>query len=229
MITGRAPSRPDLAASRTHVVIRGADFTKRPRRADPAPYPRAVIPTAPDDVRAPADADLLAAHRAGDPRAFDLLARRNYGLLWGVAMRMLAHPDDAADAVQEALIAALRRANTFRGEASVRTWLCRITVNVCIDRIRRERLRRTESWDDREPAPGGDPAGRVVTRIAVDEALAQLSIEQRVAVVLVDVQGWSVAEVARLVGVPPGTVKSRCARARSRLAELLGHLREEHR
>jgi len=65
--------------------------------------------------------------------------------------------------------------------------------------------------------------------LAVDEALAQLSVEQRVAVVLVDVQGWSVAEVARLVGVPPGTVKSRCARARTRLAELLGHLREEHR
>ena len=65
--------------------------------------------------------------------------------------------------------------------------------------------------------------------MAVDEALAHLTVEQRVAVVLVDVQGWSVAEVAQLVGVPPGTVKSRCARARTRLAALLGHLREEHR
>ena len=188
-----------------------------------------MTPVAPHDVRAPTDAQLLAAHRAGDPRAFDLLARHNYGLLWGVAMRMLDHPDDAADAVQEALIAALRRAHTYRGEASVRTWLCRITVNTCIDRIRRERLRPTEAWGEREPSSGVDHAGRVVTRLAVDEALAQLSVEQRVAVVLVDVQGWSVAEVARLVGVPPGTVKSRCARARTRLAELLGHLREEHR
>ena len=85
------------------------------------------------------------------------------------------------------------------------------------------------AWGDREPPSGVDHAGRVVTRIAVDEALAQLTTPQRVAVVLVDVQGWSVAEVARLVGVPPGTVKSRCARARTRLAELLGHLREEHR
>ncbi len=186
-----------------------------------------MIPVASDDVRVPTDAELLAAHRAGDPRAFGLLARHNYGRLWGVAMRTLDHPDDAADAVQEALIAALRRAHTYRGEASVSTWLCRITVNVCIDRIRRERLRPTESWDDREPVAGADPAGRVVTRMAVDEALAQLSVEQRVAVVLVDVQGWSVAEVAELVGVPPGTVKSRCARARTRLAELLGHLREE--
>jgi RNA polymerase sigma-70 factor, ECF subfamily len=188
-----------------------------------------VTPVAPHDLRAPTDAQLLAAHRAGDPRAFDQLARQNYGLLWGVAMRMLDHPDDAADAVQEALIAALRRAHTYRGEASVRTWLCRITVNTCIDRIRRDRLRPTEAWGDREPASGVDHAGRVVTRMAVDEALAQLSVEQRVAVVLVDMQGWSVTEVARLVGVPPGTVKSRCARARTRLAELLGHLREEHR
>jgi RNA polymerase sigma-70 factor, ECF subfamily len=188
-----------------------------------------VIPVAPDDVRAPTDAELLAAHRAGDPRALGVLARHHYGRLWGVAMRMLDHPDDAADAVQEALIAALRRAHTYRGEASVSTWLCRITVNACIDRIRRERLRRTEAWDDRDSPTGTDHAGRVVTRIAVDEALAQLTVEQRVAVVLVDVQGWSVAEVAQLVGVPPGTVKSRCARARTRLAELLGHLREEHR
>ncbi len=188
-----------------------------------------MIPAAPDDVRVPTDAELLAAHRGGDPQAFGMLARHNYGRLWGVAMRMLNHPDDAADAVQEALIAALRRAHTYRGEASVRTWLCRITINVCIDRIRRERLRPTEAWGDHEPPSGVDHAGRVVTRMAVDEALAQLTVEQRVAVVLVDVQGWSVAEVAQLVGVPPGTVKSRCARARTRLAELLGHLREEHR
>jgi RNA polymerase sigma-70 factor, ECF subfamily len=188
-----------------------------------------VNPVAPDDLREFTDAELLAAHRTGDPRAFDLLARRNYGSLWGVAMRVLDHPDDAADAVQEALIAALRRAHTYRGEASVRTWLCRITANTCIDRIRRDRLRPTEGWGEREPSSGVDHAGRIITRIAVDEALAQLTAPQRVAVVLVDVQGWSVAEVARLVGVPPGTVKSRCARARTRLAELLGHLREEPR
>jgi len=222
----RAPNRRSWRGA---APIRGAGFPKRPRPVGPASYSRAVIPTAPDDVRVPTDADLLAAHRAGDPQAFDLLARHSYGLLWGVAMRMLDHPDDAADAVQEALIAALRRAHTYRGEASVRTWLCRITVNTCIDRLRRERLRPTEAWNDRDQASGVDHAGRVVTRMAVDEALAQLTVEQRVAVVLVDVQGWSVAEVAQLVGVPQGTVKSRCARARTRLAELLGHLREEHR
>lgn len=188
-----------------------------------------MIPVVPDDVRAPTDAELMAAHRAGDAAAFGLLAERNFGRLWGVAMRMLDHPDDAADAVQEALISALRRAHTYRGDASVSTWLCRITVNVCIDRIRRERTRPTVPWGDRDLPSRADPAGELVTRLAVDDALAALPIEQRVAVVLVDVQGWPVAEVARLEGVPVGTVKSRCARARTRLAELLGHLREEHR
>lgn len=188
-----------------------------------------MIPVAPDDVRAPTDAELMAAHRAGDQRAFGVLAERNFGRLWGVAMRMLDHPDDAADAVQEALVAALRRAHTFRGDASVRTWLCRIAVNICIDRIRRDRLRPTVAWGDREVPSCADLAGELVTRMTVDDALARLTVEQRVAVVLVDMQGWPVAEVAQLVGVPVGTVKSRCARARTRLAELLGHLREEHR
>ncbi len=188
-----------------------------------------MIPVAPDDIRAPTDAELMAAHRAGDPEAFGLLAERNFGRLWGVAMRMLDHPDDAADAVQEALIAGLRRAHTYRGDASVRTWLCRITVNVCIDRIRRDRNRPTVPWGDRDLPARADPTGELVTRMAVDDALAALPVEQRVAVVLVDVQGWPVAEVAQLEGVPVGTVKSRCARARTRLAELLGHLREEHR
>lgn len=183
----------------------------------------------PDDVRVPTDAELMAAYRAGDPRAFELLAKRNYGRLWGVALRMLDHPDDAADAVQEALIAALRRAHTYRGDASVRTWMCRITVNVCIDRIRRDRLLPTVTWDDRDSPVRADHATELVTRMAIDDALAELTVEQRVAIVLVDVQGWPVAEVAQLVGVPVGTVKSRCARARTRLATLLGHLREDDR
>jgi RNA polymerase sigma-70 factor (ECF subfamily) len=184
---------------------------------------------APEDIWVPTDAELMAAPRAGDREAFGLLAERNFGRLWGVAMRMLDHPDDAADAVQEALIAALRRAHTYRGDASVSTWLCRITVNVCIDRIRRDRTRPTVAWGDRDLPSRADPTGELVTRMAVDEALAALPVEQRVAVLLVDVQGWPVAEVAQLEGVPVGTVKSRCARARTRLAELLGHLREEHR
>ena len=74
-----------------------------------------------------------------------------------------------------------------------------------------------------------DPAAEVATRLVVREALALIPVEQRVAVVLVDVEGYPVTEVAAILGVPSGTVKSRCARGRARLAVLLGHLREEER
>lgn len=174
------------------------------------------------------DVDLLAAHRAGDPVAFGELVGRHRRELWGIALRTLGDPDDAADAVQEALVAAYRRVVTFRGEASVRTWLRRIVVNACIDRIRHERVRATVPWPERDvPARRSDPAVELVTRLAVDEALAMLPVEQRLAVVLVDVAGYPVAEVAAILGVPPGTVKSRCARGRLRLAALLGHLQKD--
>ena len=81
----------------------------------------------------------------------------------------------------------------------------------------------------RRARPALRPAVELVTRLAVDEALALLPVPQRIAVVLVDVQGYPVTEVAAILGVPPGTVKSRCARGRARLAELLGHLREGER
>ena len=177
------------------------------------------------------DPQLLAAHRAGDGRAFGELAERHHGGLWAVAVRILLHPEDAADAVQEALVAAYRGAHTYRGDATVRTWLTRILLNCCLDRLRRARGRVELRLDGAQPEhPGlrtGDLATELVTRLSVREALEVLPPAQRVAVVLVDVQGWSVAEVAELLEVPVGTVKSRCARARVRLAALLGHLRTE--
>lgn len=174
------------------------------------------------------DAELLAAHRAGDPRAFGELAGRHRGALWAIAVGVLGDHHDAADAVQEALVAAFRRAATFRGDAPVRAWLGRIVINACYDRVRHERVRRADPWPERDvPAPRTDLAVELATRLAVREALALLPVGQRVAVVLVDVQGYPVAEVAAMLGVAPGTVKSRCARGRARLAVLLGHLREE--
>lgn len=179
---------------------------------------------------APTDAELLAAHRTGDRQAFGELAGRHRQQLWGVAVRMLHDPEDAADAVQEALVAAYRRAGSYRGEAAVRTWLHRIAVNTCIDRLRYERTRVTVPLAGRDvPTRRPDLASELATRLAVGDALAALPVEQRVAVVLVDVQGWPLVEVAAILEVPVGTVKSRCARGRARLAVLLGHLREEDR
>src|SRR5690606_24744805 len=130
---------------------------------------------------------------------------------------------DAADVVQETLLAAFRRADGYRGDASVRTWLHRILVNACIDRIRRENRHRTVPLPEAEPRErGADVASDVVTRLSVDAALAELPAHQRVAVVLVDVHGWPVEEVAQVLEVPVGTVKSRSARARLRLGALLG-------
>ncbi len=177
----------------------------------------------------PTDAELLAAHRAGDRTAFAELAGRHTDRMWGTAVQTLRDPHEAADAVQDALLAAHRGAHRFRGDASVRTWLHRILVNQCVDRIRRAAARPvTTPWPEHDlPARGPDPAAELATRLAVSDALAALPVEQRVAVVLVDVQGWSVAEAADILEIPPGTVKSRCARGRARLAGLLGHLREE--
>lgn len=174
------------------------------------------------------DEELLAAHRDGDTGAFAELAGRHTDRMWGVAVRTLHDHGEAADAVQEALLAAHRSAARFRGEASVRTWLHRILVNTCIDRLRDARRRPTVPWPDHEvAAPRPDPGTELATRMAVSDALAALPDFQRVAIVLVDVQGFGVAEVARILDVPVGTVKSRCARGRTRLAALLGHLREE--
>ncbi|MCW2722590.1 RNA polymerase sigma factor SigM [Pseudonocardia sp.] len=178
----------------------------------------------------PTDAELLAAHRDGDAHAFGQLAGRHTDRMWGLAVRTLGNREEAADAVQEALVAAYRRAGTYRGEASVRTWLHRIVVNACIDRLRRERARPTVPWPAGEvPSRVPDHATELATRLEITEALAMLPPEQRMAVVLVDVQGWALAEVAEVLEVPLGTVKSRCARGRARLAALLGHLREEER
>jgi|HigsolmetaAR206D_1030411.scaffolds.fasta_scaffold02910_2 RNA polymerase sigma factor, sigma-70 family len=183
----------------------------------------------------PTDAALLRAHVDGDPTAFATLFHRHRDRLWAVALRTLGDREDAADALQDALLAAHRAAARFRGEAAVTTWLHRIVVNACLDRIRRRQSHPTVPLPD-SPRPdrsghrvgGSEPAAPTVdhdTALVVRQALAALPVEQRTALVLVDLQGYPVAEVAEILGVAEGTVKSRCARGRARLAVLLGHLR----
>jgi len=177
---------------------------------------------------ASSDADLIAAHAAGDPNAFTELVRRHRDRMWAVAMRTLRDPEDAADALQEAFISAYRAAASFRAESRVSTWLHRIVVNACLDRMRRRQARPTVPLPDEgpgEPAAPGDAMAERETHLVVQQALASLPEEQRVPIVLVDVEGYSVAETAELLGIAVGTVKSRCARGRVRLAKVLGHLR----
>ena len=118
------------------------------------------------------------------------------------------------------MLKAHRCAPTFRHDASVSSWLYRIVVNACLDRLRRNKTHAATPLEV-DAYHVGDPTPRVDTALVVERALMRLPIEQRAAVVAVDMQGYSVAETARLLGVPEGTVKSRCSRARAKLAVAL--------
>jgi RNA polymerase sigma-70 factor (ECF subfamily) len=167
------------------------------------------------------DAELLAAHVAGDRYAFGELFRRHRRQLHRLARLTTRTPEDAEDAL-DAMLSAHRGAGSFRHDAAVGSWLHRIVVNACLDRLRRAKAHRTVPLEDVYPV--ADRSAQVETAIVVQRALSRLPIEQRAAIVAVDMQGYSVADTARLLGIPEGTVKSRCARARVRLAELLGYL-----
>ncbi len=169
------------------------------------------------------DAQLLAAHVAGDRYAFEELFYRHQRQLYRLAVMTSRNPDDAADALQDALLSAHRTAASFRRDAAVSSWLYRIVVNACLDRLRRHKSHPTTELTD-DNCSVGDHASRVDTAIMVQRALMRLPVEQRAAVVAVDMQGYSVAETARMLGIAEGTVKSRCARGRARLVQLLGYL-----
>ncbi|GAA2292359.1 RNA polymerase sigma factor SigM [Streptomyces violaceusniger] len=178
------------------------------------------------------DGELLARHVDGDPDAFSEIVRRHRDRLWAVALRTLGDREEAADAVQDALVSAYRAAHTFRGQSAVTTWLHRITVNACLDRARKAASRRTSPVDDTERLEqllephesAAAPAERGDLHRELLQALRTLPPEQRAALVLVDMQGYPVAEAAKVLDVPTGTVKSRCARGRARLLPLLSHL-----
>lgn len=175
------------------------------------------------------DAELLADHVAGDATAFGVLFGRHRDRLWAVALRTTGNAEDAADGLQDGLIAAYRRAASFRGDAAVTTWLHRVVVNACLDRLRAAAVRRTAPLTEVPDLP--DPTADVHAGAEADErrrrvlaALTELPAEQRAALVLVDMEGYSVSEAADVLEVPVGTVKSRCSRGRVRLAGMLRDL-----
>ncbi|MBL1066130.1 RNA polymerase sigma factor SigM [Streptomyces sp. 7-21] len=191
-----------------------------------------MVRQAPGGPAVATDRELLARHADGDPDAFSEIVRRHRDRLWSVALRTLGDPEEAADALQDAFVSAYRAAHTFRGEAAVTTWLHRITVNACLDRARRARSRRTAPIPEPERLEtlmephesAAAPAERQDLRRELETALNELPVEQRAALVLVDMQGYPVAEAARILRIPVGTVKSRCARGRARLLSLVQHL-----
>jgi RNA polymerase sigma-70 factor, ECF subfamily len=149
-----------------------------------------------------------------------------------VAIRTLSDPEEAADALQDAMISAFRRAGSFRGDSAVTTWLHRIVVNACLDRLRRKAARPVSGGTDErtldhlaagQAAP--DPSSNSDISLDVQAALRTLPPDQQAALVLVDMLGYSVADASEILGVSQGTVKSRCARGRARLLPRLAHLR----
>ncbi len=172
------------------------------------------------DLTECSDAELMQQHRDGDTEAFGELFRRHKDRMWAVALRTTRDPEMAADAVQEGFLNAFRRAESFRGDAAVTTWLHRIVVNACLDRLRR--VKPTSDIADHDPVEPRDHYRSVEVRLDIRQALEQLPEGQRMALVLVDMHAMSVAEAAKVLDVADGTVKSRCARGRAAMAQILG-------
>jgi RNA polymerase sigma-70 factor (ECF subfamily) len=164
--------------------------------SDPDAAPSGVPEARPSEGRpseAWSDAELLARHIAGDRDAFGELFRRHRGRLWAVAVRTLANPDDAAEALQDAMIKAYQAAGSFRGNAAVTTWLHRIVVNACLDRIRSAGRRPTVPLpeSDLRSSGEGDPASSAL-KLTVRRALAELPFDQRAVLVYIDMLGYPV-------------------------------------
>ncbi len=169
------------------------------------------------------EADLLARCLRGDNDAREALVRRYQRTVYRLAYSLLGHPEEAVDATQDALIAMLQSLRSFRGEASFETWLKRLTTNVCLTHRRRARVR--GPWNQLEEegkqiAPGPDPESVALThevQAAVREQVRRLPSDYRVVVVLRDIHGLSYSEIAEILRIPAGTVKSRLCRGRQML------------
>jgi RNA polymerase sigma-70 factor (ECF subfamily) len=183
--------------------------------AAPTPAPSALAPLADTE-----DRDLVRRHCAGDADAFAELFRRHKDRMWAVALRITRDPELAADCVQDGFISAYRRADSFRGDSAVTTWLHRIVVNACLDRLRRRRPQ--SQLPEHDLADRRDEHARTELRLDLEEALGRLPTGQRAALVLVDMHAVPVSEAAVILGVAEGTIKSRCARGRAALAAQLG-------
>lgn len=178
------------------------------------------------------DQELVEAAQAGDAAALEALLRRHHDRVHLLCRRLTGSDADALDATQEALIAVVRGLPRFDGRSRFTTWLHRVATNACLDELRRRRRRPRPGLPDDADDDGhphhevADPRGEeglhaVAERLVLDEALAGLPVEFRAAVVLRDVCDLDYAEIAEVLDVPPGTVRSRIARGRRLLARQL--------
>ncbi|MGB1654007.1 MAG: sigma-70 family RNA polymerase sigma factor [Acidimicrobiales bacterium] len=171
----------------------------------------------------------MSAAQRGDQRALDRLLRKHQERIYRVCRRLAGNDADALDATQEALIAIVKGLASFDGRAAFTTWSYRVATNACLDELRRRGRRAEPGLPEFEHADDAyigsrrsrDPGETVSARIDVDLALASLPEEFRAPVVLRDIAGLDYAEIADVLELAPGTVRSRIARGRGRLADIM--------
>lgn len=180
------------------------------------------------------DRELVERHLHGDRGAFDELYRRTVDRVFGLALRLSGDREDAAELTQEVYVRVFRHLERFRGQSSLETWIYRVTLNHCRSRLGRRRLpflplfgrsdegREAPAVEPVDPARGPEErATAEETRRRVTAALGELALPFREAVVLRDLEGLDYAEIAELLAVPIGTVRSRIARGRDQLRQVL--------
>lgn len=173
------------------------------------------------------DGALIAAYLGGDDRAFDQLVDRHQRRIYNLCYRMLGRTEDARDVTQDVFLTALRKLPSFRGDAAFATWLHRVAVNACYDALRRRQRHPDSAELGEDPAPsdrvqgGIDPADVAADVVDVQRALALVPEDFRAVLILHDAQDVAYEDIARILEVPLGTVKSRLHRGRVSLAEAL--------
>lgn len=175
------------------------------------------------------DEDLVRRFLSGDTPAFGVLVERHQTRVYNVALRVLGNAEDARDATQDAFLSALRKLGSFRGDAAFTTWMHRVTVNACYDLLRKQRRQPVLrlATEDGEPLPETGPpqpdhADASAGTIDAERALAQVPEEFRITLVLADLQDLPYEQIAKILDVPVGTVKSRVHRGRLALARAMG-------
>lgn len=186
------------------------------------------------------DKILLEKAKSGDINAFEKLVEAYQRKVYNIAFRMIGSPDDAYDLAQEVLIRIYKSIGGFKEQSSFSTWVYRITTNVCLDEIRKRKLKRTVSLDqdiklddsevkreiESDDPPPDELAAKKEIKRTVTEAIGLLNEEHRTVIVLRDIQGFSYEEIAKIINCPEGTVKSRINRARQALKIILEKKRE---
>ena len=176
-------------------------------------------------TKAVLDARLLARVAEGDHDAFTKVMSEHEDRVFSVCLRILGKRDRALDATQETFLTVFRKAAQFKGDSTAGTWIYRIAVNSCYDLLRKEKRRRADALPETYDPPDSGAESAIESagiRPEIQSALARIPADFRAAIVLADIEGMALPEVAQALGAPIGTVKSRLFRGRRLLADLLG-------